>query len=66
MSNRVSTISKVRIYEQDDEEVPIGTDAIITVESHWNREDFVVITIDDKEIAVVAKDLVTAIARCSQ
>lgn len=65
---RVSTKAQVRIYEQDHQEVGIaGCDLSLLVETHWNCEDRVVLTIPGaKPVTVLAADLELAIKRCSR
>jgi hypothetical protein len=63
MTNQVDRIATVRVYEWDGEEKPKGqTIDKLTVKSHWNRGDLIVIRISGcPEVTVVARDLITAI-----
>ena len=54
--------TKIKIYEVNGEETKINKDPHLSVRSHWNYHDFVVISFDDdNEITVVADDLIKAI-----
>ena len=63
----VETECKVRVYETNDKEVPVGADEpAIRVRSHWNIEDWVRITVGGKTVTVNSNDLASAIGRCSR
>ena len=51
----------VEIYEENDAEVPIGTNKSIEVESHWNWNERVILVIGRRRITVIGEDLITAI-----
>ena len=53
----------IQAYEVNGEEVGVGKlgDIIIKVNSHWNRDYFVVLAIEGKEYTVSASDLTAAI-----
>ena len=52
----IKVINEVKIYEINNKEVDTLKNTLI-VESHWNRDDYVVLKFDDKEITVSARDL---------
>ena len=49
----------VEILEEDGEQFP--SNKRITVSSHWNHNEWVVIKVGKREFAVLAEDLTTAI-----
>lgn len=51
----------VEIYEENGKEIPIGTNKSIRVESHWNRDESVILVFGRKHITVIGQDLITAI-----
>ena len=54
--------TKIKIYEVNGEETKNDKDQHLSVRSHWNDHDFVVISFnDDDEITVAADDLIKAI-----
>ena len=53
--------NEVNIYEDHGQEVPLGNKRL-HVESHWNRNEMVVLTIGEERVTVSAKDLEAAIA----
>lgn len=53
--------NKIRIYEINDEEVDWNENHKLTIRSHWNRNEMVVLELDGKKIGVVARDLEAAI-----
>ncbi len=54
--------SEIEIYEVDGKEVELGIDPPkLVVESHWNRDEFVVLTLDGKSVTVEADKLRKAI-----
>ena len=65
--NRVNTKCEIDVYEVNDKERPIGGDWKLTVKSHWNRKEFVLLNFrNDITITVSASDLISAIDRCSE
>lgn len=60
---RMKVQSEVRVYERDGAEVPVGSHAVITISSHWNRSDLVVLQVDGSAatITVTARELEAAI-----
>lgn len=52
---------EITIYEEDDKEVPTGTNKVMGVESHWNHDEWVILRVGSKHITVNADDLSTAI-----
>jgi len=66
--NRVDTKCKVRVYEIDGEATK-GIDApSITVESHWNDDERIVLVFGNgkgQRFTVVADDLLSAIRRAT-
>lgn len=58
---RINIKQEIQVYEVNDVEVPIGKEVTIRVDSHWNRDELVVLGIGRKRYTVVSEDLVTAI-----
>jgi len=58
MTTRVDVESRVTIYEIDGDETEGPT---LHVKNHWNMADFVVLSLNNKKITVVARDLEVAI-----
>lgn len=58
---RIKVAQEVKVYEVNEEEVGVGKEEHITVDSHWNRREFVVIGFGDKKLTVVGNNLQTAI-----
>ena len=59
--SRVKVKQEIEVYEIDGEAVGIGETVSMAVNSHWNRNEFVVIGFNGKELTVVGDDLKTAI-----
>lgn len=58
----IKVSSEVIIYEIDGKEVKIGTNKVLLIESHWNKPDFVNITLPGFDpITISARDLKVAI-----
>ena len=57
----MKVINTIRVYEEDDEEIKIGTEKELQIVSHWNYKDFVVLEFEGKSITVNAEDLKKAI-----
>jgi hypothetical protein len=53
--------NKVKVYEQDNVQLPVNENVELVVESHWNRDDCVVLIVDGKKYTVIGKDLHAAI-----
>ncbi len=53
--------NKVELYELNGDEISGIDRPTITVKSHWNDDDFVIIVIDNKEYTVAENDIITAI-----
>ena len=53
------------IYEIDDKDTKLVGGPELQVESHWNRDEFVVLNFNDKRCTVDANDLVRAIKNCT-
>jgi hypothetical protein len=51
----------VEIYEENDQEVSLGKEKSIGVESHWNHDEWVILIAGKRRITVNAEDLKTAI-----
>lgn len=68
MTTRVETKARVRCYEVNGEDVAPSEDEFLTVETHWNSEDRVVLKRRGGRgsLTVVADDLRKAIDRCSR
>lgn len=57
----MKVVSKIQIYEIDGQDVDLKKQEILSIESHWNYHDFVVLHFGDKEITVNAEELIKAI-----
>jgi len=51
----------VEIYEENGGEIPLGISKHMTVESHWNRDERVILVIGRRRITVIAADLQAAL-----
>ena len=58
---RLQIRQSVEVYEIDDEDVGIGENFYIGVDSHWNRDEMVVLKLGSKSYTVLGRDLKTAI-----
>lgn len=54
--------TEINVYEENGQDVPVGETKKISVESHWNRKNFVVIKIGKKTVTVVGSHLSEAIS----
>jgi len=61
----IKVSQQVEIYEENDKEVPIGTNKYMGVESHWNHNERVILVIEGKRITVIADDLEAAITNAT-
>ena len=57
----MKTTSEIEIYETNGEESPIANYPLMTVESHWNRNEMIVLKIGKKSVTVLADELKKAI-----
>jgi hypothetical protein len=57
----IEVINKVQIYEKGGEDVPPGKDAYLTIKSHWNLSERVILRFGKTELTVLAKDLIAAV-----
>ena len=57
----IEVVSKIKIYEVDGKDADTKKPESLTIQSHWNYHDFVVIKYGDKSITVDKKDLIKAI-----
>lgn len=64
---KVDTTCKVKVYERNGNDVPIGENRDLIVESHWNRDSLVVLTVPwvKGSITVARSDLEKAIRNCT-
>lgn len=52
----------IKVYEVNNEELKINEDKSMTVVSHWNRKDWICLTLDNETVITVnAEDLIKAI-----
>ena len=58
---KIDVQSIIKVYEINGEEVDIGKEKTISLHSHWNRNEFVVIKIGKVTYTVVKEDLEKAI-----
>lgn len=60
--SRVKVRSDIQVYEIDGTEVTVGLpDQIMTVESHWNRNEMVILSFGERKVTISASDLEKAI-----
>jgi len=57
----IKVTSDVPIYEVDGEETQTGPGPNLTVESHWNHRDRVVLVVDNHRYTVLAHDVEAAV-----
>lgn len=57
----MTVTTTVEVYEVDDKKVEIGSTKEISVISHWNYGDRVILQVEGKSVTVIAKDLKLAI-----
>lgn len=59
--------SEIEIYEVDGKETPALSSKRphVVIESHWNRNEMIVMTVDEKKYTIVARDLVCAVANAT-
>lgn len=64
---RVETTSKVRVYEYEGETVEPDSCRPVEIKTHWNRREFVVISVGDSgsRYTVLARDLINAVNRAN-
>lgn len=64
---KVDTTSKVKVYERNGNDVAIGENLDLIVESHWNCSQLVVLTVPwmKGSITVAASDLEKALRNCT-
>jgi len=58
---RVAVVNRIKVYQINDEDVPLNKEVNLEVHSYWNENSKVVLFIDGKRYTVVAEDLKTAI-----
>jgi len=56
---RIKVSQEATVYEVNGEDTKAGK--MIKFDSHWNRDEFVIIQFGSKRLTVVGKDLETAI-----
>ena len=59
--NRVKVNQTIRIYEEDDVELPIGVNKHLGIESHWNNHERVILLLGKKRVTVIGSDLLLAL-----
>lgn len=57
----IEVVSKIQIYEIDGEETNIRKQESLTIQSHWNYHDLIVIRYGDKSLTVNKEDLMKAV-----
>ena len=57
----MEVLSKIQIYEIDGKDVDLKKQETLSIESHWNYHDFVVIGYNGKLVTVNAEELIKAI-----
>jgi hypothetical protein len=58
---RIDVKQKIKVYEVNDEEVKLGKDINMTVDSHRNDNDMVIVRVGRNRYTVDGDDLLTAI-----
>lgn len=56
----INVACELPVYEQDGKEKPVGKQLKMTIESHWNRKDMVVLRFGDAIVTVLGYDLIRA------
>lgn len=56
----ITSKNEVKVYELNDKESTFESEKLL-IENHWNRHQFVCLTINGQKITVVAADLQAAI-----
>jgi hypothetical protein len=57
----IKVSQQIRVYEENDKEIPLGQQRHISVESHWNWNERVILEIGKERITVIGRDLKVAI-----
>lgn len=57
----MTVTNEIKIYETNGKDTLVGENPMLKINSHWNRQNCVVIEIDGKRITVVASQLEKAI-----
>lgn len=58
---RIKVEQTIEIYEENGAELPVGINKSLGIESHWNRNERVVLVLGNKRITIIGSDLLTAI-----
>ena len=61
----IKVSQQVRVYEEDGKEIRLGADRFMGVESHWNRNEMVILEMGKECITVLAADLEAAITNAT-
>ncbi len=56
---------KISIHEINGNDVPINKPEELEIKSHWNRDEWVVLSIKGKDITVDASDLNKAVSKAT-
>ena len=57
---------ELTVVEKNDVDVSLKDDVKIWVSSHWNRRDFVVLTVGDRRYTLYAPDLRRAVEKAEK
>lgn len=57
----MEVLSKIQIYEIDGKDVDLKKQESLSIQSHWNYHDFIVISYGPKSITVNKEDLIKAV-----
>jgi hypothetical protein len=65
MEVKMTVQSRIKIFQLNGEDVGLGSETSLFVNSVWNKKEFVEIEIFDKRAVVFAPDLIKAIANAT-
>lgn len=58
---RVKIQQQIKVYEKDGKEIAGGDVPTISVHSHWNHNDMVILVVEGKTVTVCGTDLIKAV-----
>lgn len=56
----MKVVNELHVYEVDGNDVPVSEKMTVTVESHWNQDELVVIGVCGRTVALLGRELITA------
>ena len=57
----IKVSQQIEVYEENDKDIPLNKRRYLGVESHWNRNERVILEFGKERITVIGRDLATAI-----